>query len=199
MGRHLISTGGFLDDSWFNRTYWMYADNWPGYYLAHRGAKTGQLLVVGPKRTYAVQAFPSRGMQSPLFTPGDKGYLLVADDNDTEPILDDRTWGTTKGWGYMRSDLPVWHDWLSVRIRAMVLAGNTLFIAGPPDVVDAGDPMAAFEGRRGGLLWAMSEKDGKIISKCKLDAPPVFDGMIAAGGKLFISTTNGNVICFIGE
>ena len=77
-------TGGLLDDTWFNRTFWMYSANWPGWYHAHRGAKSGQLLVMGPERTFALQAFPTRNRQSPLFNPGGGGYLLVADDNDTQ-------------------------------------------------------------------------------------------------------------------
>ena len=99
MGQHVLATGGFLDDTWFNRTYWIYSSNWPGFYIGHRAAKAGQLLVVGPEKTYAVQAFPSRNLQSPLFTPGEKGYLLLADANDNDAALDDRTVEVTKGWG----------------------------------------------------------------------------------------------------
>ena len=199
MGRHVLTTGGFLDDSWFNRTYWMYADAWPGYYLAHRGAKTGQLLVVGPERTYAVQAYPRRNMQSPLFTPGEKGYLLFADRNDNEPVLGDRTRETTKGWGFTRKAPPVWHAWVPVRIRAMVLAGSTLFVAGPPDVVDPEDPMAAFDGRKGAVLWAVAAADGKKLAELRLASPPVFDGLIAAKGRLFLATTDGKVLCLGGK
>ena len=195
MGRHVFATGGFLDDSYFNRTFWMNSETWPGFYLGHRGAKTGQLLVVGPEKTYAVQGFPSRNLQSPLFFPGKDGYLLYADDNDNEPILDDITRGTTKGWGFGRKEAPVWHDWVSVRIRGMVLAGKHLFVAGPPDVVDPDDPMAAFEGRKGGILLTVSAKDGKTLGKYELDSPPVFDGVIAAKGSLFMSTVDGKVVC----
>ncbi len=198
IGLHVFSTSGFLDNSWFNRTFWMYSATWPGYYIAHRGAKTGQLLVVGPKNTYAVQAYPSRNLQSPLFTPGRKGYLLFADKNDNEPLLDSRTRGTTKGWGFTRRDPPVWHDWVPVRVRAMVLAGSTLFVAGPPDVVDSSDPMAAFEGRSGSMLWPVSTEDGSRLAEYTLDSPPVFDGMIAADKKLFISMVDGSVVC-LGE
>ncbi len=198
MGLHVFSTAGFLDDSWFNRTFWMYSATWPGFYLAHRASKTGQLLVVGAEKTYAVQAFPSRNLQSPLFTPGEKGYLLFADRNDNEPILDDRTRGTTKGWGFTRQEPPVWYHWVPVRIRSMVLAGKHLFVAGPPDVVVPGDPLAAFEGRQGAVLRAHSASDGKTLAEYKLDAPPVFDGLIAASGRLFTCTTQGDVIC-LGE
>jgi len=194
-GMHLAPTAGFLDDTWFNRTYWMYSDNWPGWYHAHRGAKTGQLLVLGPERTYAVQAFPTRNRQSPLFTPGDKGYLLVADDNDTEPVLDDLTRGATKGLGYTRLKPPAWYDWVPIRIRGMVLARDHLFVAGPPDVVDPDDPMASFESRKGAMLRVYSAADGKKLAETTLQSPPVFDGLIAASGRLFMSTTDGHVVC----
>jgi hypothetical protein len=194
-GRHLAATAGFLDDTWFNRTFWMYSDNWPGWYHGHRGAKSGQLLVMGAERTYAVQAFPTRNRQSPLFKPGEKGYLLIADANDIEPVLDDLTRGATKGMGYTRLAAPVWFDWVPIRIRGMVEAGTTLFVAGPPDVVPAGDPMAAFEGRKGAMLRSISSVDGRTQSEVHLDSPPVFDGLIAAGGRLFLSTEDHRLIC----
>jgi len=196
IGRHVFSTAGFLDDSWFNRTFWMYSATWPGFYIANRAAKTGQLLVVGPRKTYAVQAYPSRNLQSPLFTPGEKGYLLFADDNDNEPVLPDYTRGVPKGIGFTRTDPPLWHKWMPVRIRSMVLASKHLFVAGPPDVVVPKDPMAAFEGRSGGLLWALSTADGKKLAQYELDSPPVFDGMAAASGRLFLATLDGKIVCF---
>jgi hypothetical protein len=174
----------------------MYSDTWPGFYIAQRGAKTGQILSVGPERTYAFQAYPSRDLQSPLFVPGRDGYLLYADRNETEPVLRDGTRGTPKGWGFTRRVPPEWHTWVPVRVRAMVLAGEHLFVAGPPDVVPEDDPMAAFEGRAGGVLRAVAATDGRTVAAQELDAPPVFDGLIAAGGRLYMVTTDGRVRCF---
>jgi len=195
MGRHVFSTAGFLDDSWFNRTYWMYSETWPGYYIAHRAAKTGQLLVVDERKTYALQEYTRRNLQSPLFTPGDKGYLLYADDNDNEPVLPDYTRGVPKGIGFTRSKDPVWFQWIPIRVRAMAVTDNALFIAGPPDVLDPHDIMGSFEGRKGSVLWAVSKQTGRKLSELKLKSMPVFDGMSAAKGKLFISTVNGELLC----
>ena len=97
MGRHVFATSGFLDESWYNRTYWMYSETWPGFYIAHRAAKTGQLLCVDDEKTYAVQAYPSRNLQSPLFAPAQRGYLLFADDNKNEPVLPEYTRNVPKG------------------------------------------------------------------------------------------------------
>ena len=68
----------------------------------------------------------------------------------------------------------------------MVLAKERLFVAGPPDVVDPEDLMGAFEGRKGAVLRTYSAADGKMLSEMNLDAPPVFDGLIAAGGRLYL-------------
>ncbi|UCF14541.1 MAG: PQQ-like beta-propeller repeat protein, partial [Phycisphaerales bacterium] len=198
MGPHISTTSGFLDDSWFNRTFWMYSSFWPGYYLGHRGAKSGQLLVVGPRMTFAVQAYPSRNLQSPQFKPGEKGYLLLADENDNEPVLADYTRGIPKGIGFTRKEPPAWFKWVPTRIRAMVLAGDHLFVAGPPDAIDPDDPMAAFEGRSGAVLRTYSKIDGSAVTEQKLDAPPVFDGLIAARGRLYMSMEDGTVLC-LGE
>ena len=231
MGRHVFSTAGLLDDTWWNRTFWMYSERWPGFYIGNQAPKAGQLLVVGHTATYAVKCYTRRNMHSPMFFPGTSGYLLFADDNDNEPVLygqpgaakplkwlpdvkvepydykgnhitdryDDFTFEIDKGTGFTRAEPPVWAQWVPVRIRGMVLAGDTLFVAGPPDVLDPKDPLAAFEGRKGGALWAVSAKDGKKLAEYTLESPPVFDGLIAAEGRLYISTVGGNVLCFYGD
>jgi len=219
-GRHVFATGGFLDGSGWNRTFWMYSARWPGFYIANQSPKAGQLLVVGETSTYAVKCFTRRNRHSPMFFPGREGYLLFADDNDTEPALVDASgkpkpvkWlpGVNKaiGWrldspavdkdkgtGFTRPVPPQWAQWVPVRIRAMVLAGKTLFVAGPPDVLDPEDPLAAFEGRKGALLWAVSPADGRRLAEYKLDSPPVFDGLIAAGGRLYMARRDGTVACW---
>ncbi|MHC4566087.1 MAG: outer membrane protein assembly factor BamB family protein, partial [Planctomycetota bacterium] len=45
VGMHVFSTSGLLDDSWYNRAFWMYSKRWPGFQLANQAPKTGQLLV----------------------------------------------------------------------------------------------------------------------------------------------------------
>ena len=81
----------------------------------------------------------------------------------------------------------------------MALAGDVLFVAGTPDTIDRANPLAAFEGRKGGVLCAISSGDGAKLSQHKLKSPPVLDGLAAANGRLYISTTDGNVICFDGR
>jgi hypothetical protein len=105
-------------------------------------------------------------------------------------------------------------NWLdeepSLHVRAMVLAGKTLFIAGPLDVVDEeeafkrpNDPgiqaklteqNATFGGRKGGLLLVISASDGKKLAEYKLESIPVWDGMAAANSRLYLATKNGKIL-----
>ena len=195
MGLRLLATGGFLDDSWYNRNYWMYAKVWPGFYIANLAAKSGELLVMDQTTTYGVQGYPSRTIHSPTFNPGTRGYLLFADDNTHEPVLDDQTRGRDKGMGYTRAVPPKWFQWVPVLIRAMVKADKLLFVAGPPDVFDESDPYAAYEGRKGAVLWAVDGSDGQKLAEVPLDASPVFDGLIAAGGRLYLAGRDGTLSC----
>ena len=198
LGLHMFTTGGFLDTSLFNRTYWMYSKTWPGFNISNLAPKSGQLVVVGPRMTYALKAFTSRYPLSPSYTPGTKGYLIIADDNDNEPTLDPRAWGKDKGMGFSRGAPPIWHRWIPVRATAMVLGADQLIVCGPPDVVDEADPLAAFEGRLGCELWTLSAVDGTIMNQIKLTEMPIFDGMIVADDHLYLCTTSGDVIC-MGE
>lgn len=68
-----------------------------------------------------------------------------------------------KGTGYVRHEPEKWQTMTPVRVRAMVLAGKHLFVAGPPDVVNAKDPLAAFEGRKKAVLQVFSVADGSLL------------------------------------
>ncbi len=105
-----------------------------------------------------------------------------------------------------------WTQDSPVTVRAMVLADQTLFVAGPRDMLDEvaafqehGEPAskkqiadysAALVGKRGGILQGIDAKTGETIAEYALDSPPVFDGLIAADGKLFITTMDGQLIAF---
>ena len=192
---HLVATGGFLDDSGFDRLFWMYAERWPGLYVAVGTSKAGQILVFDRETTYGLHTFNTKFGRSPYFAPGTEGHELFADDNTNEPVLSDDAARRERG-SMSRVRPPKWSVKIPVRARGMVLAGETLFLAGPPDVIDPDDPYGAFEGRKGGLLWAVSTTDGRKIAEYQLPTPPVFDGLIAARQKLFITTTDGCVSCW---
>ena len=83
-----------------------------------------------------------------------------------------------------------------MRINAMALTREALFIAGPPDAIDPEDPWEVIEGNRAGLLWALSLTNGEKKREVRLKASPVYDGMAAAGVKLYVSCRDGVLRCF---
>ncbi len=146
-----------------------------GRHRWQNGIAGGELLIADKKKTFAFVGF-KRPSGNALSTPGTKEYKLTRVDNTTRKAA--------------------WSVNVSLRVRAMVLAAKTLFAAGLPDVVDAADYWAAFDGKKGGELWSVSATNGTKLSSVKLDAAPVFDGMAAAGGRLYLSCLDGKLRCF---
>ncbi len=205
---HLFSPTGFLDDTWWHRTYWMYGSRfvsgWCGYYLAGKAAPAGRILVFDDSRVYGFGRKP----QYYRWTTPIEHHLFAADKRARE---------STGGAGKPPAFL-VDHHWtkdLPFFARAVVLADGTLFLAGPIDVIDEhlafkriddpkvglslADQAAALEGRKGAVLWAVSAADGEKLAEHPLDAPPVFDGLAAAAGRLYMSTQNGALVCLEGK
>jgi len=58
----------------------------------------------------------------------------------------------------------LWTQKLPILVRAMVLAPDTLFLAGPPDFFATDDPAAALAGTKGGTLIALSTADGSKLA-----------------------------------
>ena len=125
--------------------------------------------------------------------------------------------GGKAGKGEKSSGSFVKHTWdrfVPIVARSMALAGNTILVGGPPDMIDeeyaferlaARDPAileelkeqnAAIEGNRGAKMWAVNVETGEQSTGLDLTAPPVWDGIISANGQIFISTVDGKLQCF---
>jgi len=235
-GVHLFAGIGFLDGSWFHRSYWLYgrgvASGWGGWFRAGRFVPSGRLLVFDESSVFGYGRKPHYLCQSSVLE-----YQLFAADKKIESAsiqhvgraarrmnagkrrnVSAADWRVRKRFAL--ADLSaVRYKWAHpdprLHVRAMVKADDILFIAGPPDVVDEKDAFrrpddaairaklaeqrAALEGRKGALLWAVSALDGEELTQYHLDSPPVWDGMAAAGGRLYLSTTDGKVLCMSGR
>jgi len=71
------------------------------------------------------------------------------------------------------------------QVQAILPAGQTLFVAGPA--------------KDGGVLTSYSANDGGKLAELPFDDAPVFDGMAAAAGRLYLSSEKGTVFCFGGK
>ena len=213
---HLFSSAGFLEDSWWHRTYWQVgtamASNYGGWPRAGNQVPAGRLLVLDDKSIYGFgrNQYIHHGAHVGIdgatifhFKPQQDAqrrftyYRAFAVDRtssrDRQPA---NAAAKRKGAADpMQARKYRWTVQPPVMARAMVLAGNNLFLAGPPDIFASDEPAATFEGKRGGLLCVLSAADGSELAKYDLDSPPVFDGMAAAGGRLYIAATGGEVLC----
>jgi outer membrane protein assembly factor BamB len=213
---HLFCPTGFLDDTWFHRIYWLYGQTWSsgwnGYYIAGRHAPAGKIMSVDDDRVYVFGRQPqyyrwTRPLEYRLFA-ADKRWKMPPAGSGARP--------QPTGGKRRRSQGPApvdnaenyeWSAQIPVLVRAMTLAGKTLFVAGPEDVLHEEGTAegkekqilkqeAALSGTEGAVLWAVSAEDGARLYEYKLDSPPVFDGMAAADGKLYLATGDGCVSCF---
>lgn len=107
-----------------------------------------------------------------------------------------------------------WDTYVPIVTRSMTLAGRTLAVAGPPNLIneeyafermaakdkeiqhDLQEQDASLNGQRGAKLWLMNVDTGEQAGSMDLDSPPVWDGMVVARGKLYVATVDGRIKCF---
>jgi outer membrane protein assembly factor BamB len=208
---HVFAPFGFLDDTWFHRSYWVFGRSFSGghngFFQAAKVAPAGQILVHDGATVYGYGRKPqylkwTTPMEHQLFAAGKEAELVK------RPAAGPQRPGVQHPQFAWTQDVPVF-------VRAMALAGKTLLIAGPPDLVDEEQAFAALgkkdEATRkklveqdaalagASILRAVGTGAGKTLSELKLPAPPVFDGLASAGGRVFIALLDGRVVCFTGR
>jgi outer membrane protein assembly factor BamB len=219
-GPHLFCPTGFLDDIWWHRSYWVFGRVFKsgagGYFQTGRVAPAGRPLVFNDTTVYGYGRKPkyyrwTTPMEYQLFATAKRPKGIDGASQQGPSSREQRRRGQAKA-----SD--VIFDWtqdVPVLVRAMVLANKTLFIAGPPDLLDEERSLQTFdqaatqkqlarqadalEGAEGAWLWAVSAADGTKLTEHKLESVPVFDGMVAAAGRLYMATSNGKVVCLSGR
>ncbi len=183
---HLFSPTGFLDSSWFRRTYWIYGRKYvggaQGWAKTGNARPTGRIMSLDDERIYGFgrNQYPgSPGNRHQMYLVGEKEVFFAAERKATQEKS--FLW-TTPG---------------DIQVRGMVLAGEgsekRLFVVGAKgDWVISQD---AYEGKQGNVLRAMSVEDGKTVAEQEIPALPVFDGLSAARGRLYLSLSSGRVLC----
>ena len=228
-GAHLFSPTGFLDGEAWHRSYWVYGKafssgcNW--WFRAGRYTPAGRMLILDGDRVYGF------GRQPALFvwTHVLENHLFCSDAKAAPAAIDRvKKWSekvggrnaifnrqTTRNTPILKRLAPKLHWSVKnppLHVRAMVLANDTLFVAGPPDVLDEDEAFnqpndrtvkkkieeqdAAYEGKNGALLMGVSKIEGETLFRLDLSAPPVWDGMAVANGRLYLAMSDGKVLCF---
>jgi len=223
-GRHLFCPTGFLDGDWFHRSYWIFGKNageGHGEYPVPRArTQTGRLMVFDESNIYSFFAQNVGNNINPRTY-----YSLYASNKDLSALA--RTVGEKGGQRSKKKaqtkapQTKIQHIWELARpnllVNAMVLAGGKLFLAGPPDVADEEKTYdfvfgadnqinrqmrrqeEAWQGKLGALLWIVSADTGLKVSEYTIPSIPVWDGMIAANRRLYISLEDGTVLCMGGR
>jgi len=177
---HLFAPRGFLDDTWWHRTYWVYAASIGGGYThwpdVGNASPAGRLLAFdGGKLIYGYGRMAYRVGDGHVRPDMTKDYKLFAE------IMDPAT-ATKKRRIKWTAQLPF-------VARSIVLTRDALLIAGgksPTETASSHGP---------GTFWIASRRDGSKKTTCKLPAPPILDGMAMTGAGVFISTIDGSLVC----
>jgi len=231
---HIFCQNGFLDDSYFSRSYWTFgrrvSGGYGGWFKAGRLVPSGRILCFDEGRVYGYGRKPEYMVNSSVLE-----YQIFAADKvvtrqsierlgKAERAMNKRSSkrnANSSDWRlryfFGTEDLTTarfeWTlDQPAVITRAMAVARDTLFVAGPPDFIDERRAFyspdhpevqaklrrqaEALAGRHGGQLWVMAKADGKLLRRYALNTIPVFDGLAVAEGRLYLTTVNGRVLCF---
>jgi len=215
---HLITSHGFTEAVPHHRSFWT-LDTTIRYDIPTGGGPVyGDILVKDGNRFYEVRGYrPSRAAS---FDPRVAGYKLFA--GVISPAAPARTAkpapakpkaakpkaGKRKKPGRKAprpkmnrvfASSEQWSVSIPLTGKAMMLAGDVLFVAGTPVAFPKNDLAKAYEGRMGGVIWAVSTEDGKKLAEYTLESPPVWDSLASAAGRLYVCTTDGRIRCYAGK
>jgi outer membrane protein assembly factor BamB len=180
---HMFNPGGFLDDTWWHRYFMVYGARFT------RNSISGRLLVHDDKHIYGYSQVGNR--------------LFCAKTSTSQPPSPRSTsQRNQRGRREGTSSATLWSDAkYPMMVRAMALTGDAerqgsgrLVLAGPP--VKAFASAEILRGEEGGLLGVVDAATGRSLSKISLDAPPIFDGMCVARGRIVLSLTSDTVVSF---
>jgi len=199
---HLFSPTGFLDTSWFRRTYWLYGNVYvsgaQGWARAGNVRPSGRIMSLDDDHIYGFgrdKYPPSPGNAHQMYLQGEREMLFATARTSGDIVAEDAPKGKAVSLG---PDSYKWMMPADIQVRAMVLAGvgteKRLIVAGAKG--DWVTSQQALEGKLGSILRMISPEDGSTIREIVLPGLPVFDGMAVAHGKVFLSMADGAVVCF---
>jgi len=203
--RHLFSPTGLLDDSLWHRTYWVYGDTftsgWPGWWQTGNKVPAGRMLAFDEETVYGFgrSQFRNWSRNAGANWAAQEPYHLFAAAKEPKPASRAAATPAKKKPRGKRGPAKMTFTWSTdalIRARALVLADKTLFFAGTPNRGNSGaEARAAMAGEQGAMLVAVSTADGAKLAETPLRSPPVHDGLVAAGGRLYLASRDGKVVC----
>lgn len=210
---HLFTPTGFLGDDWYVRNYWMFGSDvgsgWGGWARTKGGPQVpaGRIMCFDEER---VVGYGREKRQAGAVGHRGNSFHLWAMDmkTTTRSVQEEKTTPKEKRRGKGKKAQPMnylWSQKIDMVTRAMLQTPYRVVLAGFPDLAqknkeelsfeNANEVKAAYAGTKGGLIRFISTEDGSQTNEIKIDSRPVFDGVSAAHGKLFIALMDGRVMC----
>jgi len=191
-GATILPSTGLLDDTWFDRRGWTYQ------------RMAGQLIVHDEDASYSV-ANPYTGLkqrrkgQYAQYNQEGHFHQKFTRYEQSHFPLGSKVSRADSGKNSDRAK-QTWSIEERFQARAMVLAGKRLYLAGWLDdmaiELKTGRPLSAHKADpHEALLRVYKAANGQRVSEYRLPSDPVFDGMAAAYGDLFIALKNGKLLC----
>ncbi len=239
---HLFSPISFLDDAWHQRTYWIYGraagEGWAEFQLPPKRVPYGRILCLDENNAYSYARDPELLCNTSVteyrfYSAGKRPKRKVG-----IPNLEGTRWPkgkypteekdllapNTVDWKALAKQpmsklTALDYNWIDeepeIQVKAMVMANDLLFIAGPRDLADEKKLWGLsneetyqekmhkqaewLQGKYGSIMQVVSKKDGAKLASYSLDCMPAFDGLIASDGKLYMTTMDGSLICYAPE
>ena len=192
---HLYSSAGLLDDNWWHRTYWIWGERAfgraSGWAIAGRYRPSGRILVHDGPVVYGYKF--NDGPSSNTARQRREKHMLFCAEKKVVKVNKKLKNNNAAVIRHITPDKVVNHWSRSIDFfgRAMVKAGDILFVAGP----ESAEEIYFDDENVSSVLAAFDARNGKILSQTSIDSQPVFDGMAVASGRVYISLINGEIIC----
>jgi hypothetical protein len=179
----LVSTGGFLDDSLYDRTSYILDQQ----HSARKIAFADDLLV-GLKWDDSNSRML---LHNHLFQLGRDRYTVFARNRSATDLNDGRPPN--------RPVPELWVQVIDVRVAAMAMTGNAVYVAGVPMPHGENPPadlaLQSIRGEKGGVLLRLDRREGTPSELCELASPPVWDGIAVGKQGLVVTLRDGKVLC----
>jgi len=218
---HLFVNSGFLDDSGFHRTLMLFGRNYSGgdaeNHEPPRYAPGGKVLAFNETHAFGFARLPhlyrwvrelewhiyraSKTDRKPDPPWGKEGRIVDLASHDV--LIHTNATDTEELTRLKKSLLSstIKYDWSQhdpdLYVNSIVLTEKLLYVAGPPAIRNETtvEALERWQGKRGGRLWCLDTRDGKKVSQVELPSPPVYEGMAAAHGRLYLALKDGAVVC----
>ena len=195
---HIYSSVGLLNGQWWYRTYWQWGTRtwgrYSGWHVVDDFRPSGRIMATDAETVfgYGRKKVGPRDLDmtdSQLFRADKKVRPMpginpkIAKNNNVALREQQKAYQVHY----------LWKNEPDVMVRAMVLAKNVLFVAGP---VTGGRDQPLFDDlNQPAALLAVDVETGAELFRCPLASQPVFDSMIASGDNLFVALIDGTVRC----